>query len=125
MALFLVACALFLRILVPAGWMPAVNAGGIAFNWCSDNSGSAVQLRATALLAKAVGTERAPDSPPGSEHQPCAFAAAAQPITGAAVPELLPPSAPQRHAALPHYAAFPGRGLAAPPPLSTGPPLRT
>ncbi len=122
-ALMLVACALLLRILVPAGWMPVANASGIAFNWCSDSSGSAVQLRAAALLSKAVGKEQAPDPAPASDHQPCAFAAAAQPVTGVAAAELAPPPAPDRVAALPRLTAVPGRGLAAPPPLSTGPPL--
>ncbi|WP_448664591.1 hypothetical protein ACG3SL_07925 [Sphingomonas sp. CJ20] len=121
MALLLVACALLLRIAVPAGWMPVAQAGGVTFNWCSDSSGREVQTRAQSLLANALGKDSAPKEKPGAD-QPCAFAATAQPATGTDSPVLLPPIAAAAPVALRPLPVFPGRGLAAPPPLSTGPP---
>lgn len=121
-ALFLVACALVLRLLVPAGWMPQTNAAGIALAWCDDSdiSGGEAPAEARALLAKAV-EKPAPEHKPAPD-QPCAFAAAAQPL--AAVDFAPLPPAPAIHAEplRPALVAVPGRGLAAPPPRSTGPP---
>jgi hypothetical protein len=120
-ALFLIACALVLRLLVPSGWMPVANASGVALNWCSGVS-HAVPAEAEAMLASALGDKTAPKHKPAPD-QPCAFAAAAQPAdTLAALPIVAPPSAQAVAPALPALEVFPGRGLAAPPPLSTGPP---
>lgn len=122
-ALLLVACALLLRLLVPSGWMPVANGAGLSLNWCSESGvGRDVPAEAHALLAKALGDRPDPThKTPGD--QPCAFAAAAQPMAAPGQqPLLAPPAAapdPVRPAAL---ATIPGRGLAAPPPLSTGPP---
>ncbi|AQR72912.1 hypothetical protein [Sphingomonas sp. LM7] len=122
LALLLVGCALLLRIAVPAGWMPQVSAGHVTLSWCADSgfSGGGALAEAKALLADAVG------KPAPAEHkasdQPCAFAMAAQPIAPPApviLPQLLPAAEPVRHV---RFEAAPGRGLAAPPPLSTGPP---
>ncbi|WP_025561034.1 hypothetical protein [Sphingomonas sp. UNC305MFCol5.2] len=121
MALFLVACALMLRLLVPAGWMPVANAHGVTLNWCSGVS-HVVPAEAQAMLATALG-DKAPKHKPAPD-QPCAFAAATHPAdTLAALPVVVPPTAEADAPALPAFLAFPGRGLAAPPPLSTGPPL--
>ncbi len=117
-ALLLLACALLFK--VPAGWMPQASAAGITLGWCS-GTGHAVPAEAKALLTKALdGTEK-PAKP--APDQPCAFAAAAQPFAAAdPVPALLSPAAPETPAFAP-LALIPGRGLAAPPPRSTGPPL--
>lgn len=121
-ALFLVACALVLRLLVPSGWMPVANAGGVALNWCSGVN-HAVPADAEAMLASALGDKAAPKHKPAPPDQPCAFAAAAQPAdTLAALPIVAPPSAQAAVPAVPALEIFPGHGLAAPPPLSTGPP---
>jgi len=120
-ALFLVACALVLRLLAPAGWMPVANAHGVTLNWCSGVS-HAVPAEAEAMLAAALD-DKTPKHKPVTD-QPCAFAAAAQPAdTLVALPVVVPPTAETDAPALPALVAFPGRGLAAPPPLSTGPPL--
>jgi len=123
LALLLVACALLLRIAVPAGWMPQASATGLTLSWCADSgrSGPAALGEAKALLAKALGKPVAPEHKSGD--QLCAFAMAAQPIApvdALAVPLPQPRAEPVRHARL---EALPGRGLAAPPPLATGPPL--
>lgn len=121
-ALFLVACALALRLLMPAGWMPVANANGVALNWCSGVS-HAVPAEAEALLAAALGDKAAPKHKSASD-QPCAFAAAAQPAdTLAALPIVISPATEANAPTPPGFVTFPGRGLAAPPPLSTGPPL--
>ncbi|RYE03561.1 MAG: hypothetical protein EOP61_04115 [Sphingomonadales bacterium] len=118
-ALLLLACALLLKF--PAGWMPEARAGGISMGWCNAVSPEA-QSEGKALLEKALADRSSPKQKHASD-QPCTFAAAAQPLAAAdPQPELAPVAtpAPVFVAAL---AAMPGRGLAAPPPLSTGPPL--
>lgn len=124
LALLLVGCALLLRILVPAGWMPRGAAGQVALSWCADSgySGPVALAEAKALLAEAVG-KSAPAEHQKSPDQPCSFAIAAQPV--APVEPLVLP-APLPAATLPISVRFdpaPGAGLAAPPPLATGPPL--
>jgi hypothetical protein len=123
-ALFLVACALLLRVLVPAGWMPQANATGVTLGWCDDSGmgGRDAPVAARALLAKALGEKPAPAHKPVKD-QPCAFSAAAQPLAAfGSVP--LPAAPAMRAEPLPlPLVASPGRGLAAPPPRSTGPPI--
>jgi hypothetical protein len=124
LALLLVGCALLLRVAVPAGWMPQANATGVTLSWCVDSglSGPAAFSEAKALLAKAIG-KPAPAGHQKGADQPCAFAMAALPLAFSAAPALplpLPRPEPVRHIRL---EAVPGRGLAAPPPLATGPPL--
>ncbi|TGX55853.1 hypothetical protein E5A73_01635 [Sphingomonas gei] len=122
-ALLLVGCALLLRMAAPAGWMPQLGAGQVTLSWCADSglSGPAALGEAKAMLAKATG------KPVPEEHkkgdQPCAFGVAAQPLAPADPLALPLPSLhaePVRHVRL---EAAPGRGLAAPPPRATGPPL--
>jgi len=121
LALLLVGCALLFRLLVPAGWMPEAHAAGLSLNWCGE-SGSvrAAPAEARALLADALGEKPAKPAPP--HDQPCAFAAAAQPLAAAEQPGLPLPLSRAEPARPAPLIAFPGRGLAAPPPRSTGPP---
>lgn len=124
LVLLLIGCALLLRMAVPAGWMPHVGAGQVTLSWCADsgNSGPAALNEAKALLAKAIG-KPAPEKHDKGGDQPCAFAMAAQPLAPAeplALPLPVPAAEAIRHARL---ETIPGRGLAAPPPLATGPPL--
>jgi hypothetical protein len=123
LALLLVGCALLLRMAVPAGWMPQANAAGVTLSWCADSgaSGPAALSEAKALLAEAIGKE-APAEHKKSAEQPCAFAMAAMPF--APVDPIAAPPAPARAEPVPHVRleTAPGRGLAAPPPLATGPP---
>jgi hypothetical protein len=117
--LMLLACALLLKL--PAGWMPEAHAGTVSIGWCNAVSPDA-QAEAKALLQKALDDRPAPKHQ-SSADQPCSFAAAAQPMTAPnPLPELAP-VAPEDPLFVAPLAALPGRGLAAPPPLSTGPPL--
>ncbi|UYY59077.1 hypothetical protein [Sphingomonas sp. S2-65] len=121
-ALLLLACALFLRVMVPAGWMPQASASGVALKWCGE-SGRALPEEARAELAKALGAHGQQKHDAAPEH-PCPFAVAAVALPAPEVSAAL---------ALPHAcddvapalvsAVAPGLGLAAPPPFSTGPPL--
>ncbi|ATY31194.1 hypothetical protein [Sphingomonas psychrotolerans] len=123
LALLLVGCALLVRMAVPAGWMPQANAAGVTLSWCADSgsSGPAALTEAKALLAEAIG-KKIPAEHKKSADQPCAFAMAAQPLAPVD-PIVVPPALP-RAEPIPHIRleSAPGRGLAAPPPLATGPP---
>jgi hypothetical protein len=118
-ALLLLACALLLKF--PAGWMPEASARGVTIGWCNAVSPDA-QAEGKALFESALAKKPAPKHKSPSD-QPCAFAVAAQPVTTTdPLPELAPATTAERTFVAP-LAAHPGCGLAAPPPLSTGPPL--
>lgn len=117
-ALLLLACALLLKL--PAGWMPEARANGVTIGWCNAVSPGA-QAEGQALLDAALKDR--PAKHKSAPDQPCSFAAAAQPLTaGDPMPEIIAPGE-EPLAFQPTPAAFPGRGLVAPPPFATGPPL--
>jgi hypothetical protein len=113
----LFALVLLARLLVPAGWMPSAQDG----RWISICSGSGEAM----VWIDADGTAHA-DKDGGDQHKDgsCVFSAASLAFSL--------PAAPFVVAALPAYVAAPvlalpsvaiGRGLAAPPPPKTGPPV--
>lgn len=116
--LLLVAAALCVRALVPAGWMPVAGPQGVELALC-DGSGPAMP----AAMAMTHGHRGAPmQHHHGAPDHQCAFAAAA--ATFAAEWPAGSPPLP-----LPHRQPLPvrspvavARGLAAPPPPPTGPP---
>jgi hypothetical protein len=113
-ALALVALALLVRAAIPAGWMPASDGG----RWITLCTGSG----AVAAFVDADGV-RHDDPAPAAQDHPCAFAGVAVPLTpplAIAVP--LPSFETARPARLAAATVAIGRGLAAPPPPSTGPP---
>lgn len=117
--LLLLACALLFRL--PAGFMPGASARGVSIGWCNAVNPQAM-AEGQALLDKALAERPAPKHR-SSNDQPCPFAAAAQPMAAAdPLPQF---TAPARVTFLPPPVpeAFPGRGLVAPPPFATGPPL--
>lgn len=128
--LALVGAALMARALVPAGWMPVRTASGLAIELCSGRTpgGDAQQVGAAQALLDAAlaGTaDRAGHKGKSdSSEQPCAFAGLAH---AAAPPaDISTPPAPIADA--PEVTPFAltaaiGRGLTAPPPPATGPPL--
>lgn len=119
--LALVACALLFRLLVPAGWMPEANARGITLNWCSEIGGANAHAEAAAMLADALGDAPTKEKP--APDQPCGFAAAAQALTLSEATRLIPPAPAHPLPPAARLLPFPGRGLSAPPPPATGPPL--
>lgn len=111
----LLALALFVRALVPTGWMPVATAQGMAFTLCPSQDAPPA-----AMAAHHGGAEHGKAMLP--DH-PCAFAGLG--LSADVPPPILAvPLAP----VLPDFVAPPvlgvgvGRGLAAPPPPATGPP---
>lgn len=110
---------LFARALVPAGWMPSYTAQGIALIPCTGV--------VTALTAHAghhaAGHDHSDEAKHDVSGQPCSFAATAVDLpgpTGSAAAPVLPRTTDLFRATA---SVSIGRGLAAPPPPATGPPL--
>ena len=124
---------LLMRALVPAGWMPAVDAQGIRLVLCdgwqdvtpetSHGGGHSVSADGHQMSASHVGGHEQGDKSKKADHSaPCTFAASALNVP---LPSqvALPTAMPVLDLV---SAAFSlvrvGQGLAAPPPPSTGPP---
>ncbi|MDQ8755634.1 hypothetical protein RCO27_05280 [Sphingosinicella sp. LHD-64] len=122
--------ALFLRALIPAGWMPVRTTEGFVIELCSGRmpGGDSTQAQAARQLLDAAlaGTEQDHDETPSSPNdQPCTFAGLALSWVAPDQPVgLIPAPGPADIRPIALVAAV-GRGLPAPPPPSTGPPLRT
>lgn len=113
----LLALALALRVLVPAGWMPA-EGQGVAITLCSGEG-------AVPAWVDAQGKIHKHDPAQGSmADHPCAFAGMGAPMLGGEVPAppLALPVPRDEIAGLAIAPAAIGQGLAAPPPPATGPP---
>lgn len=114
----LILCALLMRVIVPQGWMPSLDhTGTIKIEMCSGlaNHGGAITLD--------VGGHK---SDPSDQHQQdhvCPFAGLSAAFDDARLPTFVAPFA-FSDALLPTSldVVSIGRGLAAPPPPSTGPP---
>lgn len=124
----LIGCALLLRALIPAGWMPIRTADGVLLELCSGRmpGGTPEQASAArALLDQALaGTADHRDPPDGAaKDQPCTFAGLAHAAPPPATVATPAPASPTVELPPPALAAAIGRGLPAPPPPSTGPPL--
>lgn len=124
----LLGCALLLRVLVPAGWMPAAG-GGFGIEMCADGGAVAgfareAQRRFDQAVAGAAGHEGSGGERSDDPHkdQPCAFSGLALAWTQPDAFGLLPPAPAPATTPAPAPIASVGRGLAAPPPPSTGPP---
>jgi hypothetical protein len=120
-ALPLILCALFLRFAIPSGWMPSVDgAGAIRISICSGMGIQEAWMDADGTLHK---------SEPGKQQQsdsPCVFSALG---TAFSLPQLISIDGPLALISTAAPIIFEivslGRGLAAPPPPSTGPPSLT
>lgn len=129
LCLALLVLCLSTRALIPAGWMPSFTSHGPALVPCSGFSTAEQSLRG----AHSGGGEHAAhvgkghDHPGKSKHdvagQPCAFAAAALdlPSLASSAGHIELPAPSELFVKPPEVAI--GRGLAAPPPPSTGPPI--
>lgn len=113
----LLALALALRVLVPAGWMPA-EGQGMAITLCSGEGAISVWVDAEGKIHK-----HDPAKGSMADH-PCAFAGMGAPMLGGDVPapSLALPAPRNEIAGLTPAPAAIGQGLAAPPPPPTGPP---
>ncbi|MBC2776638.1 hypothetical protein [Parasphingopyxis marina] len=118
-ALF-VAMALLSKIAVPAGWMPVNDDGVTRITLCTGYGIADAWIDENGNLHRENPQEGGHDR----GDQPCSFAAAATPFDGGpATPELAAPVADGFPDPLDRSTLIPGRGLAAPPPPATGPPL--
>jgi hypothetical protein len=124
LALALLACALALRFLVPAGWMPVSDARGFHLTLCSGVG--PMDMPAMAMQQPMAGMDHHGPSPSrdqATQDHLCPFAGLGLALTEPVLPAIvaLPPTdavfAPSRPLAI----AI-GHGLAAPPPPPTGPP---
>lgn len=120
--------AMAVRALVPAGYMfaPTQDHRFIAVTLCSGHGPAEVVMDLTtgAVVDPASTNQNdAPSKNAPSADAPCVFAAAAS-LSAPEQPASLPAIFRLASVDLPSASAIaPGRGLAAPPPWSTGPPL--
>ena len=115
-----------LRGFIPAGWMPAFDQQGISLIPCSGLTPPQPEPAAHEMHAMHHG-DAARQHDGKSKHdtasQPCAFAAFAVDLSREDFGTAFEPLAPAEPIFLPLVAVQVGRGLAAPPPPQTGPPL--
>ncbi|HEY6916776.1 MAG TPA: hypothetical protein VI381_03975 [Allosphingosinicella sp.] len=122
----LIGCALLIRALLPSGWMPATQ-GGFSFILCSGWTSAQESAAMAESAYRADMIERlgraGKDGGRTAADEPCAFSGLAMAWTGAeGAPRLSSPVVAPAPLFLTLIVAV-GRGLAAPPPPSTGPPL--
>lgn len=115
-ALTLLGLALALRVLVPAGWMPANEGRGFAITLCSGSAMHTAWVDAEGKVHKQAPAQG------GDQH--CAFAGLGTPMLGSDFPApVLQPARADAAPAVSEALASIGQGLAAPPPPATGPPI--
>jgi hypothetical protein len=117
-ALFVILCALAVRMTIPAGWMPSAERS-FAVTVCAGVNMSTVWVDTKGKIHK---TDPAKHKATG--HEPCAFAGMAMAAdTPTSIAELSLSPGFDDIAAISPIPASIGKGLAAPPPPSTGPPV--
>ncbi|MBX7481691.1 hypothetical protein [Qipengyuania qiaonensis] len=127
-AAFVAALALLLSALIPQGYMPARGAdGAITIAICAPGLSPAeharVQAEAQARFEAALGEDHRGDGDKDEPNTHCPFGVLAAPALASLAPKLDVPQVARK--ALPSILTTTmaiGRGLAAPPPPSTGPP---
>ena len=117
-SLAIFACAMLVRVLIPAGWMPTTGSDGmVRISICTGMGAQAAWLDRDGKIHK--------DAPKSGHHdpQPCGFGILGLGLGTAADITPLLPTAPTAAAILvARQTLVIGNGLAAPPPPSTGPP---
>jgi hypothetical protein len=120
-ALALIACAMLLRVLIPAGWMPTTGADGmIRISVCTGMGAETAWIDRDGKIHK--------EAPSSGHHdlQPCGFGVLGLELNETPALILPRPAFTADVVALVARQALPiGHGLAAPPPPSTGPPSLT
>lgn len=112
---------LFGRMLAPIGWMPAIAAdGGLRLSICTGTGAVAMYLAADGTLSEAP-----PQDSGAAADESCAFAGSV-PALAAAHPAASSVAFAYQRADPPRLrgGGAIGRGLSAPPPPQTGPPVR-
>lgn len=124
LVLAIVAGALFLRILVPQGWMPVETGGGWRITLCSGTGPMTMDMPGSTASAMKGMHDGHGRQDGGSADHPCAYSSLAMALDEP--PPLildLPRPLIETWGAATGIEVAIGRGLAAPPPPSTGPPL--
>lgn len=120
--------AMLVRAIVPAGYMLAQADTGqgrfLTVEMCEGHAARVIDLD----TGKQVDPSKLPGKAPGkaddkSKHAPCVFASIASVATPVAVAEPVEFVATQDVGFIVDRSIRPGRGIAAPPPPSTGPPI--
>jgi hypothetical protein len=121
-ALALLACALALRFLVPAGWMPVSDVRGFHLTLCS--GAGPVEMPAMAMHHAMAGmAHHGPQHDPDMQDHSCPFAGLSLALAEPTLPAVAAgPAVAAVTLPLRAFAVAIGRGLAAPPPPPTGPP---
>lgn len=122
----LLAFAFLTKLLVPTGWMPAFDGRGVHLELCG-SYGPPPPALAEAMVDAAdrlTGGDHQQHDKPGAD-QPCAFAALSFAVDAPHGTAWLPATASSDGVLPPPANVSIGRGLAAPPPPSTGPPILT
>ena len=121
LALAVLACALALRMLVPQGWMPVSDGHGFRITMCSGRGPMEMDMVMPGMAMKHGHSDHGQQ--PMQDH-PCTFAHLALALAEPVLPALaLPPLARAEALAGKPAGIAIGRGLAAPPPPATGPPV--
>lgn len=121
LVLALFASALLLRMLVPAGWMPAAG-GDLRIVICTGMGAAEAPPEALKAMAAYAGHKSPDHDGKSSPDHPCSFFGLALAMALAATPAPLEAPKPAQAFEPPALTVAIGRGLAAPPPPSTGPP---
>lgn len=118
LTLAILAAVLFLRVLVPQGWMPVQTARGWQITICTGTGPMQV------TMPDIAGRHHAPgDQDHSAGDHPCTFAGLALALDRSLPPMLaLPPVILADRLIMASRSIMIGRGLAAPPPPATGPP---
>lgn len=115
-----------LRVLVPAGWMPAHVGHAFTLTPCAGWADPLTHGDAQAHVGHEADGDHGKKSDKRDTSAPCTFAAATAKIASAApVPALALPIVTDAPVVLHALLVAVGRGLVAPPPPSTGPPARS
>lgn len=121
--LALFACALLLRLIVPAGWMPVSDARGIHVVICT-GMGPVETVIAVPMAASVSGAHHGPADDHQAADHPCVFSGLGLALAEPRLPDLAVPPAVRAFTLVAIATGVTiGRGLAAPPPPATGPPL--
>ena len=118
----LIALAMLVRLLVPAGWMPVADAAGSHLVLCDGAMPLGAMAKAMPGMASGGKHGKAPMHHGGPSDHPCAFAGPAAAVDTPVLALPLPPAMPPRAVVVAYLVAAVGHGLAAPPPPPTGPP---
>jgi hypothetical protein len=119
----LLALALLTRLLIPAGWMPGANASGFRLELCSGfGPPPPAMLKAAEDVAKRLNGSKHGGKDRANGDQACGFGALALGWEAISAPAIAAPGIAAAAWPFRTFSVAVGRGLAAPPPPSTGPP---